>query len=153
MTTYISTRALWWEAAEFCDCDDFRDYDCPHNKVAGWVFPLNRITLPNHTLLTDRYIALSIHVLAEEDDVKCLDLHLPPEQLGKITAWMTGQPLPNPSPTLFQPRLLNPIEAAGYRVRPLAGQPRIHAVVHPTAPDVPVGVLMPYTGAVGRVAL
>lgn len=157
----LDAKTLWWHDAEECTCDTSKDHwmeTCHHQTEASWAYPLNHVAVGTTPFITDRFLAFPAHLL---DNAPPADRLLTMENDGPASkllgTYLSAPPLPDASLRWFRPELIDPVEAAGFTVRPLGGQADTHGVCDPDQDGRVVGLIMPIRATavdiIGRVAL
>lgn len=129
-TRMVSARALWWTEPEVCTCANPEEDWCTHDE-GGWPRLLGG-SVDGVNYITDRYVILPVERLAE----------LPVgygnllEKLGRqsedgLAEWLGAKVLRDPSDRVFAVDIINPLEAAGFLVRPLDGVKETHGICDP----------------------
>lgn len=149
----VSAKALWWNAPEVCDCAaPDEDFQCPHDTTGGWssdVTPMACGEINGWLYLTDRFVLLPISRLSHLPVGYSEVLNLRPlgqRHLDGFTEVMAGHVTAEPSDRVFLQHLLDPIEEAGLKVRPIVHVKEIHAVCDPDLSVV--GLLQPLRSAI-----
>jgi hypothetical protein len=140
----LSCRTLWHRDPDVCDCPGGMDPDwyyenCEHRE-GGWL-PTWRGSLrpTGRFLVTGSHLALYVDQLGNCDDMPKPEL-LDRERMRRLAGMLALCPVDQPSEKLFQSAYLDPLEAAGYLIRPLYGAKFAHGVLRDGRV---VGVLMP----------
>ena len=135
MTIMVDARALWWHEPEVCDCaSPDEDFPCPHDTAGGWDYPMALGTIDGWTYITDRYVLLPVARIGGLPVGYAKELRLQPipgQSLDGFAEWMAATVLPDPSPRLFSKWMVDPLEQAGFRIRPLDGVKDAHGICDP----------------------
>lgn len=131
----LDCRTLWWREAQPCMCSQdpgvtVDDEDCDHDPApAGWR-PVWRGSLrpDGRFLVTDSRLAMYVDQLQVCDDMPVPEL-LPRDKLVRLAMLLTLCPVDRRSDHVFRPGYLDPLEQAGYVVRPLFGATYAHGVL------------------------
>jgi hypothetical protein len=119
----LDARTLWWHDARECTCpapDEDWPCDCEPNE--GWYYPLFHVAVASTPFITDRFVAFPAHLLENAPPAGALLTMDPDGPASKLLAqWMSTPFIPHVSERRFRAEILDPIEAAGLRVRPLDG--------------------------------
>lgn len=127
----VSARALWWSPATACECgpERFRDYPC--SCEGGWAAPMTFGELDGVTYLTDGFVLLPVHALGGlpvgYDQVLAVG-PMRPQAMDGFAMWLATRPVSEPSDRAFARSLIDPIEEAGFRLRPLEGVKDAHGI-------------------------
>lgn len=133
MTALVDARALWWtEPTKDCtDCEPGVVNDFPCACVGGWASPINHGTVDGWMYLTDRFVLLPAAVLGGlpvgYDKVLGLE-PIRPQAMDAFAEWLNTPVILEPSDRAFARGLIDPLEQAGYRLRPLEGVKDAHGV-------------------------
>lgn len=142
----VDARALWWAAAEVCDCAaPDEDYQCMHDTTGGWVSPLSIGEIDGWGYITDRYVLLPISRLGGMPVGYGQKLGLEPvkpQALEGFAEWLNCRVDPGPSDRVFTRRLIDPIEAAGLLIRPLQSRVDVHGICEPDLQTL-IGLITP----------
>ncbi|HEY9410299.1 MAG TPA: hypothetical protein VIP77_12020 [Jiangellaceae bacterium] len=129
----VSAKALWWSEPKVCDCvAPNEDFECPHDTTGSW--PAGEMyvgDIDGRQFITDRYVCLPVERLTQLPVGYGRELNLRPlprQAAEGFAEWMTAAVLPAPSYRLFQPERIDPLEAAGFKVRELVGVKDAHAI-------------------------
>ena len=114
----VSAKALWWDEV---DAAWDRELTFFSGQFAG------------DRLVTDRTLALRVNRLYDIDDLPELTGNMHSAAEFQMADWLEADPRTAVIPErLFPSYLLDPLEAAGFRVRPLDGTPsRVFGVCDP----------------------
>lgn len=126
----VSARALW-------------------PKTADWPSPLFYCTLDGAGYISDRYVMLPVARLGALPVGYGNHLvPLPPQAEDGFAMWLTSTVLPDPSDRMFDGRIIDPLEAAGFKVRPLEGVKDAHGICDPDLELVGLAIPLrrPYYG-------
>lgn len=156
----LDAKALWWHDAEPCTCDPDQDYgwdDCDHRTEAGWAH-LRLVPVGTTPYITDGFIAFPAHLLDNPPPADDLTELEPDSQYSqRLTEYLACDGRLHPSTRWFTYELLDIVETAGYRVRPLRTMAHVHGICDPDQDWRVVGVATPISATaidvIGRVAL
>ncbi len=141
----VSAKALWWYKAE-CFCLEHEARGCAReDECAGsWFDDLAFFSgeYAGDRLITDRHLALRVAYLTGLEEVPAIIRPLHSAAEAGMGDWLTADPQVAVVPDrLFATYLLDPLEAAGFRVRPLDRVKDVHGVCVPTESWQVVGLL------------
>lgn len=111
----VSARALWWDEAD-------------------WASPMHLGTIDGASYITDRHALLPVARIAglPVGWEKKLGLKpIRPQALDGMAEWLNARVVPEASGRLFSLWLINPLEQAGFRIRPLEGVKDAHGICDP----------------------
>ena len=97
----------------------------------GWEYPLHHGTIDGVTYITDQFLLLPVAQLGglPVGYDKVLELRpIRPQAMDGFAMWMNATAVDEPSDRVFFTWLLDPVELAGFRVRPLTGVKDAHAI-------------------------
>lgn len=145
----ISARALWYsEEPPPCLCSDGPDPEWPcadfHDTEPGWPTVMRRGSLRarGRMLVCDKVVLMDASELENPTEIQPAPPALQPVQIRRFTHALVASYVEEVPDREFPSRYLVPLEAAGYRIRALRGQPNMHGIVDPAADRV-VGLIMP----------
>lgn len=129
-TTMVSARALW-----------------PKTVDVSWPAPMFYCTIDGAGYISDRSTLMPVARLAALPvGWGNLMMPLPPQAEDGFAMWLASTVLPGPSDRLFARAIVDPLEAAGFLLRPLDGVRNAHGICDPTGELV--GLAMPMHAAV-----
>lgn len=112
MTTMVSARALWHPADK-----------------SSWPAQMFSCTIDGWDYISDRFMLLPVARLGElpvgYDE---LLVPLPPQAEAQFAEWMNATVIPAPSNRMFDRAIIDPLEAAGFLLRPLVGVKNAHGI-------------------------
>lgn len=143
----VSAKALWWYDAEQCFCVRSEDrMSCAREdqRTGSWYDDLAFFSgeYAGDRLITDRHLALRVAYITglEEVPAEIRPLHSAAE--AGMADWLACDPEVAVIPDrLFFTHLLDPLEAAGFRIRPLERVKDVHGVCVPGLSWHVVGLL------------
>lgn len=151
----VSAKSLWWYGPEKCFCpgDDSRMTCARLDDCMGrWFDDLAFFSgeYAGDRLITDGHLALRVNRITGLEDVPASIRQLHSAAEASMDDWLQCDPLVAVIPDrLFPNHLLDPLEQAGFRVRPLDRVKNVHGVCVPDESWRIVGLF----NALPRVAL
>lgn len=132
----VSAKALWWD-----EVDD--DWD------PGLTFQMG--VSAGDRLVTDRHLMLRSRWLSDVDGLPSMTGNLHSAAEFQLAEWLEAEPYTVVIPErLFPSYLLDPLERAGLRVRPLHGiSARVFGVCDPSESWAVVGLIQPLAAGLG----
>lgn len=132
----VSAKALWWD-----EVDDAWD---PKLTFFTGEFAGDR-------LVTDQHLAVRVRWLTDVDSLPSVTGNLHSAAEFQMSEWLEAEPMVSIRPErLFPSYLLDPVEHAGLRVRPLAGvSARVFGVCDPSESWRVVGLIQPLAAGLG----
>lgn len=130
----VSAKDLWWHEPVDCTCPDDALEFCTHDVEGGWVSPMYMGTIDGAGYITDQYSLLPIARVGELPVGYGHVLNLRPvpgQALEGFAEWLTATVIPDASTRLFANWLIDPLEEAGFRIRPLEGVKDTHGICDP----------------------
>lgn len=113
MTCMVDARSLWHDAD-------------------GWAKPLLLGTIDGAQYISDRYILLPVSRIGGLPvGWGSLLTPLSGQAEDALAEWLTAGVLPDPSARVFAVDIIGPLEAAGFRLRPLEGVKDAHGICDP----------------------
>jgi hypothetical protein len=134
--TPVSAKALWWDEVD-----------------GTWDARLHFLTgaYAGDRLITDRHLAIRIDWLTDKADLPSVEGRLHSAAEFQLADWLDAEPMTSILPErLFPTYLIDPLEAAGLRIRPLSGiSARVFAVCDPAVSWRVAGLIQPLTPGLG----
>lgn len=144
----VSARELWWYRREGCHCGRSRPADCSlRDECSGyWFDDLSFFSgeFAGDRLLTDGHLAIRVPYVTEWQNVPTSIRQLHSAAEISLGEWLVADPMVAVVPErLFAAHLLDPLEKAGFRVRPLDRVSNVHGVCVPELGWRVAGLLNP----------
>lgn len=145
----VSARDLWWYREETCHCaaGEIRSACARVDQCTGaWFDDLSFFSgeFAGDRLLTDGHLAIRLTYVTEWQNVPTSIRQLHSAAEISLEEWLTADPLVAVVPDrLFAAHLLDPLEKAGFRVRPLDRVSNVHGVCVPDRGWHVAGLLNP----------
>lgn len=132
----VSAKALWWDEVD-------GEWD-PRLTFQSGAFAGDRI-------VTDRHLAVRARWLSDVDDLPSMTGVMHSAAEFQLADWLEAEPFTVVIPErLFPSYLLDPVEQAGLRVRPLHGvSARVFGVCDPSESWHVVGLIQPLAAGLG----
>jgi hypothetical protein len=126
----VSALALWWFEGDDCDCANPEEDWCTHEEP-GWSLSMFSFTIDGVRYLTDRHIALRADRITGAEELEQIREMQPGQSLDGFAEWLTTATVaPERSDRVFARDVVEPLEAAGFLLRPLEGA-KPHGICDP----------------------
>lgn len=133
----VDARALWWHPAG-CMCSGV-----PQPRE-GWVGPLHIGEINGWTYLTDRVTFLPIARIGELPvgyATQWTIVPLAPQSVDGLATWLNARVIDEVPTRVFATAVVDPLEQAGFLIRPLERTRDAHGICDPDG--TVVGLVMP----------
>lgn len=127
----VDARALWWHGPELCTCPEGTWERCIHDTTGGWAYPIVTATIDGAKYITDRQTLLPVDRIHGWKTIEGPLAEVRAQTRDGLAEWLTATPLPDPSDRVFDRSVIDPLEHAGFLLRPLEGVDKAHGICDP----------------------